>query len=221
MKNSILLTLLFGLINIGTFAQQHLFISANTIPDTVTIDNSISFTVTVDLTQGGDSLLSSDVIINIGRIVPVNTVDPLMVDTISSATILPGLTATKTITYDFPSAKFMPGNNNTIVVWPAHQDFESDTLYKNIYGIEATSINEFTEVIIESYPNPTTDYLHINWNDPSLNPIAINAFNMNGQLVRKYRPNSLLHVADLPLGSYLFNIEFENGLQKTFKVLIR
>lgn len=68
------------------------------------------------------------------------------------------------------------------------------------------------------FPNPMTNVLNINAN---MSIEGVEAFNLLGQQVISNRSlkNGQINVSSLPVGVYIFRVQFENGTKKSFKVV--
>ena len=83
----------------------------------------------------------------------------------------------------------------------------------SIVGIEDNSLVGFSY-----FPNPTNDVLNLNAN---IAIEGVEAFNLLGQKVINDNDfnNGQVNVSTLPVGSYIFKVQFENGTQESFNVI--
>lgn len=110
------------------------------------------------------------------------------------------------------------GSDNPAPMDPCEDDsygeYEDYTLrVDNTVGIDSNSITGFSY-----FPNPTKDVLNLNAN---ISIESVEAFNLLGQKVINVNQfnNGQVNVSALPVGSYIFLVRFENGIQESFKVL--
>ncbi len=72
------------------------------------------------------------------------------------------------------------------------------------------------------FPNPAQDLLFVDWGDSQ--PLAISLYNSLGQrlqhLINPVGTSAKMPVSDLQEGCYFLEIQWENGLQQTTKVLV-
>jgi len=81
-----------------------------------------------------------------------------------------------------------------------------DALYRK-FDSNATSIHEFETEEIKIYPNPTTNYLHIDSDQVEIDEVQI--FDFCGRLCLSYFSTSNeINITDLPRGLYLLKIRF-------------
>lgn len=94
-------------------------------------------------------------------------------------------------------------------------------------GVTSThSLMEEDETQFEVFPNPTQDYINLNFSGHSGETATIQLYNLTGQLLRERLVATLdganretLDVAALPQGTYFVRVETEKGqLSKTFNI---
>lgn len=82
-------------------------------------------------------------------------------------------------------------------------------LVSNISSVKKVN-NE--NIQIAMFPNPTTDFVQLDWSDLSLEQANISVFHINGQWMRQWNnvdSNTLLNVHNLAKGMYVVRLEFE------------
>lgn len=97
--------------------------------------------------------------------------------------------------------------------------------YKDITDVEDSDLQKFfPEDVISYYPNPVKEELYLKWDLINNNKVvAIDIFNLNGQLLKKIEGNldnntSLISFNEYPVGVYLVNLNYLNGDQKSIKI---
>lgn len=99
------------------------------------------------------------------------------------------------------------------------QTFGQITIDDIIWTASGTvGIDDTKDVGFSYFPNPTADVLNISAKIAIEN---VEAFNVLGQKVinNSHFSNGQVNVSNLPAGSYLFQVKFEDGTQQTFNVL--
>lgn len=83
---------------------------------------------------------------------------------------------------------------------------------------EIVGIDDNNTVGFNFFPNPANDVLNIS---AKIAIESVDAFNVLGQKVinNSHFNNGQVNVANLPAGSYLFQVKFENGTQQSFNIL--
>ena len=69
------------------------------------------------------------------------------------------------------------------------------------------------EANVSIFPNPSTDFININWQESSFAKVSI--YNMNGQLIQCkniQKGNNTIEVSAIPRGAYLLKFRDENGV---------
>lgn len=90
----------------------------------------------------------------------------------------------------------------------------------NVYN--ATYTNELSNIVIDIYPNPATNYINI-YSENSELPHEIYIFNVSGKLVETaYTENnrSTLSVENLAPGNYYLRFDLANGQQEIRKIVV-
>ena len=97
--------------------------------------------------------------------------------------------------------------------------------YKDIEDIEESDLQKFfPKDVISYYPNPVKEELYLKWDLINNNKvIAIDIFNLNGQLLKKLDDNlenntTLISFNEYPVGIYFVNLNYLNGDQKSIKI---
>ena len=69
-------------------------------------------------------------------------------------------------------------------------------------------LNNYSIAVHKIYPNPARNKLHIEFNEPLLNPAEINLFNLTGKQVLSsiISGNSTIDISNLPSGVYVYSI---------------
>jgi len=71
------------------------------------------------------------------------------------------------------------------------------------------SINEYNNLNIRVYPNPTTDYLNIKISGST--SFNVNIYDLNGKLLKSEKNNTSIKIQELTNGLYVLEIvDFEN-----------
>ena len=83
----------------------------------------------------------------------------------------------------------------------------------SVFDLQSTSVNV--------YPNPTTDYATISWDNDAINTLTI--INANGQIVQKadVTMKNTHTVQDLNSGIYFINLSDNNNYATTQKLVVR
>ena len=164
------------------------------------ITNFIELNILVDNLQGGISQYT---------------------DTLITAGILPGDSATFVYNHEINMTRYSPDNNIT-VIWPATPFEESrDSLFIPTYVIEVLSVkdpfNNAEEISL--FPNPTRDFVSIN----SMNSVEqVRVFNSNGKLVATEFYSQELDLSFLNSGLYFIEVKTSAGLiPKKLKIIKR
>ncbi len=93
--------------------------------------------------------------------------------------------------------------------------------------IEKQLTNEFFELDnLKLYPNPVTEDLHIDFNEPSKSVFKILVYSLSGQIVQTYsnlnnQTTITIPFTNLPQGIYIVNLEYYNGEIVDLKILKR
>ena len=204
-----LLILSIGLvISSLSFGQgtQSLFVASSSLPDSAYLDTITTFDVEIDLTQGPDSISQQDILLFIGIEVVPDSVVVLQVDTISGASVAPGFPVMHVSSPIFTSGLAQPGNGNTIVIWPIHIDFDTDSTYKNVYffGPQETPIIDIEHLRL--FPNPATNFVQIENLPLKEEPCEIRVIDLSGKVVAKFDQANTLDLSPLSSGLYLIQI---------------
>jgi hypothetical protein len=83
----------------------------------------------------------------------------------------------------------------------------------------------FPEDVLSYYPNPVREELYLKWELSNENYVkALQVYNFNGQVLKSYslseRDNTqTIPFQDYPAGVYLIVLEYNNGDQKTIKII--
>jgi len=79
-----------------------------------------------------------------------------------------------------------------------------------------TDISEIEVLKLTTYPNPTKDWLIINWTDNNTHNAEIQILNINGSLIKNinnYNNGSRINVSNLKTGTYILRIKIDNHYQ--------
>ena len=88
----------------------------------------------------------------------------------------------------------------------------------------ALGIKDDNTVSITPYPNPTANYINIPFNNITENA-SLEIYSVSGKLISKQDVNCSLgdlkvDVSKIANGTYLFNLNFEDGRTSKFNVVI-
>ncbi|OXA75881.1 Por secretion system C-terminal sorting domain-containing protein [Flavobacterium aquidurense] len=97
---------------------------------------------------------------------------------------------------------------------------------KEIEALADEDLLKFSqEDVISYYPNPVKEELYIKWELKDENYVtSIQVFNLTGQLLRSYEPtahndNQNIAFQDYPTGIYAVMLYYNNGEQKSIKII--
>ena len=98
-----------------------------------------------------------------------------------------------------------------------------------IQALQATNINDgISEIDIELFPNPSSDFLNISYNLTSHSDLTIEIFNMIGQssmdiinIHNTYKGTYKLDVSNLPIGTYFLKCNSNNICKVTKFTIVR
>ena len=81
-----------------------------------------------------------------------------------------------------------------------------------------TSIHEIANTVINIYPNPATDIIHVDV-DGQLS-YEVNLYNLTGQLIRTFGKANSISVGSMPAGSYILEVNDLNSFQKVLERIV-
>jgi len=121
----------------------------------------------------------------------------------------PLYTDVNTTQYELVTADFNANGENTVGVSAVYATGESNviTTTVNVLGV---GVNDVEEISCEVYPNPATDYIKVQVNQPSV----LNIFDTKGALVKTVNVSAgieTVDVSNLETGSYMMQIENANN----------
>jgi hypothetical protein len=93
------------------------------------------------------------------------------------------------------------------------------------YEIVSLGNNDLAEInlIMSTYPNPTTDLLNLVVSDNKWNNLVYQLFDMNGRTLSNIQnikvPETSVSMQELPQGIYFLAVNNENKTIKTFKII--
>ena len=98
-----------------------------------------------------------------------------------------------------------------------------------IQALQATNINDgISEIDIELFPNPSSDFLNISYNLTSHSDLTIEIFNMIGQssmdiinIHNTYKGTYKLDISNLPIGTYFLKCNSNNICKVTKFTIVR
>ena len=88
------------------------------------------------------------------------------------------------------------------------------TILKNSTGINTVGIEQNIKNPFQIYPNPVTNYIHIQWEENNTKPIQYQITNLQGQVLHDFShlKNNIIPVENLPQGLYLLQVQIDNKL---------
>ena len=105
-------------------------------------------------------------------------------------------------------------NQDNYVIEGLQQPYEISV----ISGIEINSIN----LTISAFPNPTTNYLNLEYDDLPKNDTYYSIMNLDGTLIMNgiiKNMSTKLDISDLPNSTYFVTIRDNKSILKSFKII--
>lgn len=87
---------------------------------------------------------------------------------------------------------------------------------------QSTQTNELSEIKIDVFPNPASDFIYIHYEENS-HPMSINLFNVSGKLISTTYTegtNTRINVKNLVPGNYYLRFDIDNEVQLIKKIMI-
>jgi len=83
------------------------------------------------------------------------------------------------------------------------------------------SVDDISFIKLKIFPNPTSDYFLLTYDETQISIKTIDLFDINGKLVKTFNPTQLLSVSEIAAGLYFFKIQLENNRLFQKKVIIQ
>lgn len=178
------------------------------LPDTINLNSSFTHTVRVinrsSTPLNGSIHLMAGVDTNSsGTIISIDTVGSTLVNSF-------GLNDTVSITYSETYSSGFPKNyklgGNIVVVWPvATFATTEDSLFKDVFIINPTTIDDISSEQSIIYPNPTSNYLHFTFGEQNIFR-EIRIYDLRGKLIlsKSYTPK--IDIGNISSGAYILQL---------------
>ena len=97
----------------------------------------------------------------------------------------------------------------------------SKEINTTIENLNVSGVSDLDSRHVDVYPNPTTDYATVSWDNKAINTLTI--ISANGQMVQKadVTSKSTHTVQDLNSGIYFINLSDNNNFSTTQKLIVR
>ena len=97
----------------------------------------------------------------------------------------------------------------------------SKEINTTIENLNVSGVSDLDSRHVDVYPNPTTDYATVSWDNKAINTLTI--ISANGQMVQKadVTSKSTHTVQDLNSGIYFINLSDNNNFSTTQKLVVR
>ncbi len=83
------------------------------------------------------------------------------------------------------------------------------------------STDDISIIDLNLFPNPTTDYFSLTYDNTQITIKTIDLFDINGKLIKSFSPTNRLSVSDIATGLYFFRIQLADNTVFQKKVFIR
>lgn len=122
--------------------------------------------------------------------------------------------SSQTLHYSFSDKS--PSNNTA---YYRLKQTDIDGAFKYSMVVVTNCGNKFSDIIV--YPNPTSDYLTIDFGNIKLSKLSIQLYYIGGKLIENKKITSAIetiHLGNLPDATYFLKVTLNNTEVKTFKI---
>jgi hypothetical protein len=119
---------------------------------------------------------------------------------------------------EFQSLYFQYGNN-IVVVWPKGMGVSNDSLYFNMYMDYNLAVTNYEAYEFNIYPNPFSDKIKVEWNNPKNSIEQVRIYNLYGTLLKNCNMREeFIYLSELNSGIYLMELQLNDGSTITKKL---